>query len=229
MEAIILAGGFGTRLSHIMPDLPKPMAPINGRPFLEYILDYLCRNDINSVVLAVGYKAEIIKKHFGNKYKKIDIVYSTEHIALGTGGAIKKALGDCKEDNIFVINGDTYFDVDLAKMLDFHINAKSNISIAIKSMDDFDRFGSVIVEDNIIKRFEEKKHKMEGKINGGIYIINKKIMSNMKKKVFSFENDILESGLYKLYAFESEGYFIDIGIPKDYTKAQIEFKQVIGG
>ena len=229
MEAIILAGGFGKRLSHIVPDLPKPMAPINGRPFLEYVLDYLCRNDVNKVVLAVGYKAEIIKKHFGNKYKKIDISYSTEDVALGTGGAIKKALGDCKEENIFVINGDTYFDVDLGKMLDFHINAGSNISIAITRMNKFERFGSVIVEDNIIKKFEEKKPKVEGKVNGGIYIINRKIMSKMQNNVFSFENDILESGLYNLYAFESEGYFIDIGIPEDYTKAQIEFKQVIGG
>ncbi|MPM21156.1 D-glycero-alpha-D-manno-heptose 1-phosphate guanylyltransferase [bioreactor metagenome] len=222
MEAIILAGGFGTRLSHIVPDLPKPMAPINGRPFLEYVLDYLYRNDINRVVLAVGYKAEIIKKYFGNKYKKIDIRYSTEDIALGTGGAIKKALGACKEDNIFVINGDTYFDVDLVRMMDFHKNAGSNISIAIKRMNNFERFGSVIVEDNIIKKFEEKKPKVEGKVNGGIYIINRKIMSKIQNNVFSFENDILESGLYNLYAFESEGYFIDIGIPEDYNKAQME-------
>ncbi|MEA4825801.1 MAG: nucleotidyltransferase family protein [Clostridium sp.] len=222
MEAIILAGGFGTRLSHIGPDLPKPMAPINGRPFLEYVLDYLYRNDINRVVLAVGYKAEIIKKYFGNKYKKIDIRYSTEDIALGTGGAIKKALGACKEDNIFVINGDTYFDVDLVRMMDFHKNAGSNISIAIKRMNNFERFGSVIVEDNIIKKFEEKKPKVEGKVNGGIYIINRKIMSKIQNNVFSFENDILESGLYNLYAFESEGYFIDIGIPEDYNKAQME-------
>lgn len=198
------------------------MAPINGRPFLEYVLDYLYRNDINRVVLAVGYKAEIIKKYFGNKYKKIDIRYSTEDIALGTGGAIKKALGACKEDNIFVINGDTYFDVDLVRMMDFHKNAGSNISIAIKRMNNFERFGSVIVEDNIIKKFEEKKPKVEGKVNGGIYIINRKIMSKIQNNVFSFENDILESGLYNLYAFESEGYFIDIGIPEDYNKAQME-------
>lgn len=229
MEAIILAGGFGKRLSHIVSDLPKPMAPINGRPFLEYLFDYLQGNDISHVVLAVGYKAEMIKKHFGNKYKKIVISYSTEEIALGTGGAIKKALGDCRENDVFVINGDTYFDVDLVKMMDFHINARSNISIAIKSMNNFERFGSVVVEDNIIKKFEEKKPKVEGKVNGGIYIINRKIMCKMQKSVFSFENDILESGLYNLYAFESEGYFIDIGIPEDYIKAQTEFMQVISG
>ena len=226
MEAIILAGGFGTRLSHIVSDVPKPMALVCEQPFLKYIFDYLFQNGVNHIILAVGYKADIIQQYFGDNYNGISITYSLEDIPLGTGGAIKKALECCKEDNVFIINGDTYFDVDLNKIKAFHSEKDSNLSIAVKSMRNFERYGVVVIQDNKIKKFEEKKLTLEGKINGGVYLINSKIMSAVNKKSFSFESEILESGLVDIYALESDGYFIDIGVPEDYYRAQIDFKKM---
>jgi len=121
METIILVGGFGTRLSHIVSDVPKPMIPVNGKPFLKYLFDYLLKNGVTYIILAVGYKSEIIQKYFGDDYKGISITYSVENTPLGTGGAIKKALDCCNEKYVFIVNGDTYFDVDLKQMKDFHI------------------------------------------------------------------------------------------------------------
>jgi len=226
MEAIILAGGFGTRLSNILFDVPKPMAPVNGKPFLKYVFDYLLKNGITHAILALGYKAEVIQKYFGDKYKGISITYSIEDFPLGTGGAIKKALSCCNEDDVFVLNGDTYFDVNLKEMKLFHDNKKSNLTIAVKAMRDFDRYGTVVIEDHMIKRFEEKKPTDQGKINGGIYLIKKTIFDLVDEESFSFEKIMLESGIIDIYAFESEGYFIDIGVPEDYYRAQKDFKDM---
>lgn len=225
MEAIVLAGGFGTRLSHIVSDVPKPMATVCGQPFLKYIFEYLSQNGVNHIILAVGYKSEIIQEHFCDNYNGISITYSLEDTPLGTGGAIKKALECCKENDVFIINGDTYFDVDLKKMKAFHSEKDSNLSIAVKSMSNFERYGVVVIEDNKIKKFEEKKPTLKGKINGGVYLINGKIMSAVNENSFSFEKVILESGLVDIYAFESNGYFIDIGVPEDYYRAQIDFEK----
>ena len=225
MEAIILAGGFGTRLSMVVSDVPKPMAPINGRPFLEYLLDDLNEKGINRVILAVGYKKEIIKSHFKEKYKNIDIIYSDEDIPLGTGGAIKKALTLAKDEDIFIINGDTFFDVDLKEMYQFHKKNSSKLTLAIKGMEKFDRYGSLILEEDRIIKFEEKKYNDKGYINGGIYLINKELLNEKEKESFSFEKEILENENLKIekYGYKSEGYFIDIGIPEDYYK-YIELK-----
>lgn len=220
MEAIVLAGGFGTRLSTVVSDVPKPMAPINGRPFLEYLLDDLNEKEINRVILAVGYKKEIIKSHFKEKYKSIDIVYSDEDIPLGTGGAIKKALTLAKDEDIFIINGDTFFDVDLKEMYQFHKKNNSKLTLAIKEMEKFDRYGSLILEGYKIIKFEEKKYIDKGYINGGIYLINKEVLNEEEKESFSFEKEILENKKFMLekYGYKSEGYFIDIGVPEDYYR-----------
>ncbi len=226
MEAIILAGGFGTRLSHIVSDVPKPMALVNQKPFLEYIFNYLIDNSVKHVVLAIGYKGDIIKEYFGNNYKGIKITYSTEDTPLGTGGAIKKALDYCKNDDVFIINGDTYYDVNLKLMKDFHNNKESNLTIAVKLMHYFDRYGSVVIQDNKIIEFKEKRKTISGKINGGSYLINKSVLDRIEDESFSFEKLVLESGLVDLYAFESDGYFIDIGVPEDYCKAQEDFSKM---
>ena len=220
MEAIILAGGFGTRLSTVVFDVPKPMAPINDRPFLEYLLEDLNEKGINRVILAVGYKKEIIKSHFKKKYKNIDIIYSNEDIPLGTGGAIKKALTLAEDENIFIINGDTFFDVDLKEMYQFHKKNNSKLTLAIKEMEKFDRYGSLILEGYKIIKFEEKKYIDKGYINGGIYLIDKKLLIQEKKESFSFEKEILENENFQIekYGYKSERYFIDIGIPRDYYK-----------
>lgn len=220
MEAIVLAGGFGTRLSTVVSDVPKPMAPINDRPFLEYLLEDLNEKGINRVILAVGYKKEIIKSYFKEKYKNIDIIYSDEDIPLGTGGAIKKALTLAENENIFIINGDTFFDVNLKEMYQFHKKNSSKLTLAIKEMEKFDRYGSLVLDKDKIIKFEEKKYNEKGYINGGIYLINKELLIEEKKENFSFEKEILENKNLKIkkYGYKSEGYFIDIGIPEDYYK-----------
>lgn len=224
MEAIILAGGLGTRLRSVISEVPKPMAPVNDVPFLQYILDYLKVNNINKVVLAVGYKWGVIQSYFGNQYKGIELVYSVEQEPLGTGGAIKQALQKCDEDNVYIINGDTYFDVDLEEMMKEHLTQNSDLTIATKYMKKFDRYGRVIISDNRIIDFEEKKFNAEGDINGGIYICKKTILDSIQSDKFSFEKDIMEKyiDIYKFYCFRSASYFMDIGIPEDYKQFEID-------
>ena len=216
MEAIVLAGGFGTRLKEVVSDVPKPMAPVNGKPFLEYLIKDLGEKGIRHIILAVGYKKEIIKEYFKNRYENIEITYSEELTPLGTGGAIKKALKLAKEADIFIVNGDTFFDIDLKRMKEFHIENKSTLTVAVKEMENFDRYGSLVIKENRIIEFEEKKKKAKGKINGGIYLIKKDLLNRIEKEKFSFEKEILEDKKIEKYSYESKGYFIDIGIPEDY-------------
>lgn len=224
MEAIVLAGGFGTRLKTLVNDIPKPMADIDGKPFLEYLLNWLAGNGVKHIILAVGYKAETIENHFGNEYMEMRLSYSSENEPLGTGGAIKKALNKLnnKNNSAFIVNGDTFFDVDLSKFYDFHKKNNSQFSIVVKKMFDFDRYGSVEIEDNKISKFKEKSFREEGFINGGIYLMNLSCLQLMpEQEKFSFENSFMEKYVDELSfgAFESDGYFIDIGIPEDYKKA----------
>ena len=227
MEAIVLAGGFGTRLRHVVPDVPKPMAPVCDKPFLEYILNYLSNNGITRVVLATGYKHEVIEAYFGVQYKNIEIIYSVEDTPLFTGGAIKKALHSCKGEYVYVINGDTFFDVDLASMFQFHIEQHADLTIAMKHMTDFERYGTLELEGNKITGFREKQKTAEGYINGGIYLMRRDLLEQIVEEKFSFESDFMEKKVNELSfaAFESNGYFIDIGIPEDYAKAQVDLEK----
>lgn len=220
MEAIILAGGFGTRLQHIVADVPKPMAPINNKPFLVFILDYLKKYNFTKVIMAVGYKSSSIKNYFKNSYKGMEIIYSDEDNPLGTGGAIKKALVNSDKDKIFILNGDTFFECNLNEMRITHENSSCDITVAVKMMNDYSRYGSVVIKDSKIIKFVEKQKTYQGIINAGIYLINRKIFEEIQEVEFSFEQLILESLKYSMCAYESNGYFIDIGIPEDYYKAQ---------
>jgi len=224
MEAIILAGGLGTRLRSVISEIPKPMAPINNKPFLEYILDFLNNQGVKRAILSVGYKWEVIKEYFGDKYKNIELIYNVEKERLGTGGAIKDSLKFVNEKQVYVLNGDTYFDVPLKEMkLD-----DSLIQLALKEMKDFDRYGVVELDENgRILNFKEKAYYKEGLINGGIYLINKDIFNSFElPKKFSFE-EFLEKNFKKLKATgkKFDGYFIDIGIPEDYEKAKRYFSE----
>lgn len=218
MEAIVLAGGFGTRLKEVVSDVPKPMAPVNGKPFLEYLIKDLGEKGIRHIILAIGYKKEIIKEYFKNRYENIEITYSEELTPLGTGGAIKKALKSAKEADVFIVNGDTFFDVDLKGMKEFHTEKKSTLTVAVKEMKNFDRYGSLVIKENRIIEFEEKKKKAKGKINGGIYLIKKDLLNRIEKENFSFEKKVLEDKRIEKYSYKSKGYFIDMGIPEDYFK-----------
>ena len=225
MEAIVLAGGFGTRLQKIVNDVPKPMAPVAGYPFLKYLLDYLKEQGVCHVVLAVGYKREIIKKYFGVEYKTMKISYAEEQIPLQTGGAVKKAIKYCTEDNIYVLNGDTYYPVDLHALLAFHRNHAADVTIAAKEMHNFSRYGTIICDNNSkIIGFSEKKMCQFGLINGGVYVFKKNLFKNFSHECFMLEKDFMEKfvGKRDFFAFVCNNYFIDIGIPEDYKKANID-------
>ncbi len=224
--AIILAGGFGTRLQSVVKDLPKPMAPINGKPFLEYILNYCSSSGITNCILSVGYKSEKILSYFGNKFLNIDLKNCFEESPLGTGGAIKASMKMTDAKEILILNGDTFFNVPVDEMYFQHKKNKADLSLALKPMKNFDRYGIVnVTPDNSISGFEEKAFRSEGTINGGVYIIKNtlsKIFPDEEK--FSFEKDFLEKKINQLTikGFSFDEYFIDIGIPEDYQRAQHE-------
>ncbi|MEM6801857.1 MAG: nucleotidyltransferase family protein [Bacteroidota bacterium] len=225
-EAIVLAGGKGTRLRSVVSDVPKPMADINGRPFLAFLLDDLAQQGIERVVLAVGYKREVILEYFGTEYKGMEVLYSVEEEALGTGGGIKLACSKVEGEEVLAINGDTYFQVDLEALYTFAKENSATLTMALKQMYDFDRYGTVQTgDDGRIMGFEEKKYQTAGLINGGVYFFRKSLLEDSElAEKFSFEKDILEK-LYDQEAFYGLGfdtYFIDIGIPEDYERSKHE-------
>jgi D-glycero-alpha-D-manno-heptose 1-phosphate guanylyltransferase len=228
VEAIILAGGFGTRLHKVVSDVPKSMAPINKRPFLEYLLDYLIVQGVTKAVLSVGYKHEIITSHFKTNYRSLEIDYAVETEPLGTGGGIRLAFWKTREPRALVLNGDSLFKVDLNAMMDYHLKKKSDATLALRKLDDTGRYGRVSLNRNRrITGFAEKAEQAgPGYISGGVYIIEKLLLMEPEfRGRFSIEKDFFERycSMEKMYGFPSEGYFLDIGIPTDYKQAQHDF------
>jgi D-glycero-alpha-D-manno-heptose 1-phosphate guanylyltransferase len=225
MEAIVLAGGLGTRLRSVVKDVPKPMALVDGKPFLLYILRYLKRNHINRVILSVGYKWHVIKDYFGDEFEGLELIYSVEDSLLGTGGAIKKSFLKVTGANAYIVNGDTFFDVDLNEL---RLPETSKLILSLKEMKNFDRYGAVQVgQDSKVINFLEKGFVKSGYINGGIYLASSKIFDGFKlNDVFSFE-EFLEKEFKALNTMSAsfDNYFIDIGIPEDYERSQHEFKK----
>ncbi|EAH5200876.1 D-glycero-D-manno-heptose 1-phosphate guanosyltransferase, partial [Campylobacter upsaliensis] len=177
MEAIILCGGLGTRLRAVVKDVPKPMASVGGKPFLEFIFEFLKKQGVKSVILAVSYKYEVIQEYFKDSFLGIKIRYSIEKEPLGTGGAIKEALKLCEEEQIFVLNGDSIFEIDLKNL---RLNG-AKICLALKKMFDFERYGAVSIDESgEIVEFKEKSFCKEGLINGGIYLLKRDIFENYK-------------------------------------------------
>lgn len=221
MEAIILAGGLGTRLREEVGELPKALAPVNGKPFLEYVLDYLETQFVDKVVLSLGYRHEAIIEWLKNKAFTFKVSWVIEREPLGTGGGIRRALQKCSAQQVFVLNGDTLFKVDLRAMANL-ADAQTEAVIALKAMRNFDRYGAVTLgPDHRITGFTEKRPMGEGLINGGIYLINV-AAAGLKEfpERFSFEKDYLEKTSGQLKGLVSDGLFIDIGIPEDYKLAR---------
>lgn len=223
-EAIVLAGGFGTRLAHVVPDVCKPMAPVAGRPFLRFIMDQLAASGFDRVVVADGYRREQIEDFFGSAYRGMAVEYSPEDTPLFTGGAVKRALYRCESDWVFVLNGDTWLDVDFAAMEAAAADAPENASavIAVKRMRDFERYGTVDVDaGGALTAFHEKCPCEEGLINAGVYLLRVDALDGMPEK-FSLESDYFECvvGDGALRAVECADDFIDIGVPGDYELAQ---------
>lgn len=228
-EAIILAGGFGTRLQAVVNDVPKPMAPINDIPFLNYVFDYLKYYQIEHVVLSTGYLADKISEYYKNEFNGIRISYAKEETPLGTGGGIRLALEKCHTKHVLVLNGDSFFDVNLNQYFNQHTSFHSDCSLALRKVSNAARYGTIKLGNGYIKAFKEKDSiEKEGLINGGVYIINRELFLNKTEvlKPFSIEKDFFETRINELnlMGFEYDGYFIDIGIPEDYNKAQIDFK-----
>ncbi len=229
--ALILAGGFGTRLKEVVQDVPKPMAPINKEPFLSYILKHLKQYGIKHVVLCTGYLHPVIENHYKNSFESIDISYSVETNPLGTGGAIKKALSQVNDKEVFILNGDSFMEVDLKAFHEFYKTTKAQTAIVVRKVLNASRYGTITLNtEKKITAFHEKSSNIqEGLINTGVYLIDKSnFLENIpQEENFSIEKDFFEKKINELtiYGFECEGYFIDIGIPEDYQRAQHEFKK----
>lgn len=230
MEVIILAGGLGTRLQGVIGEYPKCMASVNGKPFLSYVFQYLSQQQCVRVILSLGYKHEVVTQWLDTQDLPFVVDYVIEHQPLGTGGGIHLAMKQAVADNIVVLNGDTMFMANLKQQMDFHLAHHASVTLGLKKMRAFDRYGVVNTNQaGVITSFEEKKYRDEGMINGGIYIVNERAFhgKHLPEK-HSFEKDYLEKYTHenKFYGLESEGYFIDIGIPEDYERAQSNFKNL---
>ena len=230
MDVVVLAGGLGTRLRSVVSEVPKCMAPVNGKPFLYYLLKALSQYPINKVVLSVGYKREYIMEwvsEHGHEFPFI-IDYAVEETPLGTGGGIRLALSKCTSEAVCVMNGDTFFDVDLERLRAAHEQSGLMLTMVVKHLRDFDRYGTVSFnQKGVVTGFNEKQFCENGYINGGVYMVSDRdLLKDMPEK-FSFETEFLQpkaaAGLVQ--SFVSDGYFIDIGIPEDYAKANEDFKE----
>ena len=223
MEAIILVGGKGTRLKGTIKNLPKPLAPVNGKPFLTYLMDNLIEQDIKHFVLSTGYKHDMIYKYFGNSYKSIKISYAQEKEPLGTGGAILNALKFCSSRLVYALNGDIYTDYPLNNLIKMNNNNNISLSLIDYNKKDINRFGRVEIDTNYnIKKFLEKGEKSNSNyISTGIYLINKNWFENEFNNIkkFSIEFNVFEKFKnYKINGIPKKASFIGIGISKSYNE-----------
>lgn len=226
MEAIILAGGLGTRLRDAVPDLPKCMAPVDGRPFIYYVINYLKGQGIADFIFSLGHRSDAFTAYLSTLLSPNNYQLIVEKEPLGTGGAIQLACQFVKGKNVVVTNGDSIFKTDIKKQSAFHNSMNADCTLALKSMENIERYGVVELNSNsTIASFKEKQFYAKGFINGGIYILKKDIfeLEGFPEK-FSFETDYLQKyySQRRIYGLVQDGYFIDIGIPEDYLKAQTE-------
>ena len=229
MESIILAGGLGTRLAAQLHNIPKPMAPVAGRPFLEILLNQLSRSGCNRVILSVGYLHQTIQQRFGASYRGMTLDYAIEDTPLGTGGALRAALQKTSTQHVLALNGDTYLYADYAGMMRFHLAERASLTIAITPQANVARYGGILTKDRRVIGFEEKGRSGPGWINAGAYIFGPDLRWPPGLPAsFSFETDVLmrTAGYIQPAAFEVDGFFLDIGVPEDLDRAQIELADV---
>ncbi|MBS0032231.1 nucleotidyltransferase family protein [Chitinophaga sp. 22321] len=223
-ECIVLAGGLGTRLRSVVADKPKCMAPLGKHPFLYYLLQYLHKQGISHAILSLGYLSEQVIDWCNSVELPLRVSFTVEPEPLGTGGGIIHAIPALEGKEVFIVNGDTYFDVDFPAFYRFHQAHQSPLSLALKPMQQFDRYGSIELDaQQRITAFHEKQFREAGLINGGIYLTNSDFLHSLSlPEKFSFEKEVLEPGAAagQLYGFTSDTYFIDIGIPEDYEAAK---------
>ena len=228
MQAIILAGGFGTRLQSVVKNCPKPMAPIHGKPFLAYLIEYLKLQGITRVVLSVHYLREQIEEFFKESYQGIEIRYAVEEQPLGTGGAIVHALKEIDSTKpVFILNGDTFLKLDYRAMYAEHQKSLPVLTMALRKIADCSRYGVVMTAGKEITAFGEQGGAYPGLINAGVYLMDPMLFQKFPigEQVFSFERDFLSSQINQLksQAFIADDYFIDIGVPEDYAQITKDF------
>jgi D-glycero-alpha-D-manno-heptose 1-phosphate guanylyltransferase len=220
MRAIILAGGLGTRLRGVIDDLPKPMAPVGGKPFLEYLILQLKREAITDIVLSVGYKRESIRSYFGNgDLLGVRIVYCEENEPLGTGGALKKALAMMDDPCVMVMNGDSFFNIPFSDLTAYHAVRPAIATLSLARVRDRERYGSVEINDNgAVTAFQKEGPDTQGFINGGIYAMNRTIAGYIPDGPVSLEGHVLPllQKEDRLYGKIFDAFFLDMGLPEDY-------------
>ena len=223
-EAIVLAGGLGTRLRSIVSDVPKAMAPVAGQPFLTYLLQFLEANEVRRVVLAVGYRNEAIRSYFGDRYGNLSLVYSVEDQPLGTGGALLQALREIRGPFAFALNGDTFLRLDYKRLTAaLEREPGARLVMALRRVSDASRYGAAVVTRGRIEGFATRGTAGGGLINAGSYLVAREIFENFPMPAaFSFENDFIEKRAAEIrpIALECDAPFIDIGIPEALEQAQ---------
>lgn len=231
MHAIILAGGFGTRLRSKVSDVPKPLAPIATKPFLAWLLEHLAQNGFKSATLSVHFDWQKIRDYFATHPAPIPVGFAVEEKPLGTGGAIVYALAESKvKEPSVVLNGDTFVQVDYRALYAQHRKSGTPLTMTLRALSDTGRYGRVIEKDGIITAFTPGEPGKSGLINAGVYVVNPDLfLGKNLPAVFSFEQDFLPSRIAGIHprSFLAEDYFIDIGIPDDYERACRELPGII--
>jgi len=225
MKAIVLCGGLGTRLGELTRALPKPLVEVAGRPFLAWVLDQLSQGGIDELVLAVSFHWEKIRDAIGTQWRGVPVSYSVEPEPLGTGGAIKHALRQTAAREAIVTNGDTLLKLDARELVQFARGAHADIGLALKQVPDAGRFGRVVTDaSGRIVSFEEKGAPCAGLINAGLYYVKAPVLDAIEAECFSFEHDVLKPGCERnaLYGLQTDGYFVDMGVPDDLMRARRE-------
>ncbi|EKD82345.1 MAG: hypothetical protein ACD_39C01350G0003 [uncultured bacterium] len=231
IDAIILAGGLGTRLRDVVDDRPKVLAQVKNRPFLDFILDALSSwNHVSRVVLAVGYMSERVIEHYGrNRNYPFEIEFSVEKKLLGTGGAIKQALSLTRSKQVIVLNGDSFVEVDLNKLLNSHVTNGQGMTLTMVEVDNASRFGRVVSgsDGKIISFLEKSADSAAGFINAGVYLIERDLFDDVAEDtVVSLERDLMPVFLKRgIYGHKTTGKFIDIGTPDSYGASNSFFEQ----
>ena len=219
-EAVVLAGGFGTRLRAVVSDVPKPLAPVAGRPFLHWLLDTLAQAGLRRAVLATGYLGEMVEAAVGPSHAGMEVRFIREEAPLGTGGALWAALARTEGERVFALNGDTWLGVDFAAMA--AVAPGADLVFAVRPVPDRSRYGSVLLDGDRLVGLQEKGGTGPGLVNGGTYLLQRGLLAKRPQAgAFSFETEILErpDGL-DIRGYPVDGRFIDIGTPEDFARAQ---------
>ena len=233
MQAILLAGGLGTRLRSVVSDRPKPMALIEGKPFMEYVVHELSRYGIRDIVFAVGYKGTMVEEFFGDgKAFGITASYAYEEELLGTAGAIKNAGKQIYEDWFFVLNADTFYQLDYRRLMEVRDRRSLDFALVLRQVPDVSRYGRAVLVQDMLVEFNEKTTRPEpGTINGGVYLMKKELLAEIPEGKVSLENEMIpkwmgmEKAGRRLGGIVNDGYFIDIGVPEDYYRFQEDVRK----